>query len=317
MKKFWIIVLVVSALFASAQIVLSQTIPETLPVYVVTEKSKINPIPLNIKTNQLIEQYIAYYQDRGKQAMEVGIYRYGTHERMIRRIFNEEGVPEDLSWIHQAKRIWDSGLIIRVSDYLPPLMQDRKSKKQKLQRPLWIFPPQIAKKYALQKTKYIDETRSFEKATRAIAQYLKFLYEKYDKNWELAVGAYESGESNVDLAIKRAKVKDYWAIYKYLPRETRNFVPNLLATILIAKNRSTYGFEHIRFTPSLDYDILRIAPSISLLKIAQLGDTSIDYLRYLNPEFLSNVTPPSIYYIRVPMGKGEIIAKTLRKSVSR
>ena len=269
--------------------------PKVLSVeYKITQIHQNPPVPLNFQTNQVVEQYIAYYQGREKRTMEVGLYRYGVHERMIRRIFNEEGVTEDLAHINQVEKM--SGLSGKT---------------------LWIFDSKIASKYGLRKTKFIDETRSFEKATRAMAQYLKFLYEKYDKNWELAASAYESGESNVDLAIKRAKVKDFWTVYRYLPRETRNFVPNLLATILIAKNRSTYGFEHIRFAPQLNYETLRIAPSISLLKIAQLADTSVDYLRYLNPEFLSNVTPPSIYYIRVPMGKGEIIAETLRKSVSR
>jgi membrane-bound lytic murein transglycosylase D len=271
------------------------------------------PIPLNFQTNQKIEQYITYYQGRGKPTMEVGIYRYGVHERMIRRIFNEEGVPEDLSWIPQVERMWDGGLI--SSNYLiikDAIIFNRKSKKQNLPRPLWIFPPNIAKKYDLQKTKYLDETRSFEKATRAMALYLKFLYEKYDKNWELAIGAYESGEGNIDLAIKRAKAKDYWAIYKYLPRDTRNFVPSLLAAILIAKNQSAYGFGHIRFAPQMDYEILRVQPSLSLWTIADLADVSIDYIRYLNPEFLVNITPHRPYLVRVPMGKGEIIAEKLR-----
>lgn len=257
------------------------------------------PIPLKIQTNPLIQQYIAYYQSRGKRTMEVGLFKFGTHEKMIRRIFSEEGVPEDLSWMQQL--VVESG---GTTDW-------------NYIRPLWLFTPNIAKKYSLRKTKYLDETRSFEKATRAMAQYLKFLYHKYNKNWEMALGAYESGEDNVDYAIKRAKTKNYWKIYRYLPRETRNFVPNVLATILIAKNKQLYGFEHVLSAPTLAYELVRIPPSVSLERIVEYCRTDIKFIKYINPELIAMITPPEPYIIRVSMGSGEIFAQRMRKLLSK
>ncbi len=85
--------------------------------------------------------------------------------------------------------------------------------------------------YGLRRTAYIDERNGFETATRASARYLKFLANRYGGNWELAMAAYNSGEGNVDRAIRRAGVANFWVAYPYLPQETRNYVPNILATI--------------------------------------------------------------------------------------
>jgi membrane-bound lytic murein transglycosylase D len=165
----------------------------------------------------------------------------------------------------------------------------------------------------LRQNGYVDERNSFEKATRASAQYLKFLANRYNGNWELGMAAYNCGEGNVDRAIRRAGVADFWAAYPYLPKETRNYVPNILATILVANNPNAYGFGHVRPAPQLQYELLRVPPSTSLSTVAQLSDTSVEYIRYLNPEFRSSVTPPEPYIIRVPQGRGNAVAAVLRK----
>lgn len=257
------------------------------------------PLPLIFQTNPLIEQYISYYQGRGRQSIQTILFRSSRHEKMIRRIFSEEGVPKELSWMQQL--VVESGSTMGWN-YI---------------RPLWLFTPSIAKKYGLRKTKYLDETKSFEKATRAMAQYLKFLYHKYNKNWEMALGAYESGEGNVDYASKRAKTKDYWKIYQYLPRETRNFVPNILAIILIANNPQKYNFIEFKKDSSFEYELIRIPPSVSLERIAEYSGTDLKFIKSINPELIANVTPPENYIIRVPMGSGQIFAQRMRKLLSR
>jgi membrane-bound lytic murein transglycosylase D len=135
----------------------------------------------------------------------------------------------------------------------------------------------------------------------------------YNGNWELAMAAYNSGEGNVDRAIARAGVANFWAAFSYLPRETRNYVPNILATILIANNPQQYGFGHVRPAPQLAYDQVRVPSSTGLGLIAQSSDTSVEYLRYLNPELRSNVSPPEPYIIRVPAGKANSVVAVLKR----
>ena len=128
---------------------------------------------------------------------------------------------------------------------------------------LWQFIPGTGSRFGLQRTAYVDERNSFDEATRASARYLKFLYNRYG-DWELAIAGYNCGEGNVDRADSRAGVRNFWAAYPYLPQETRNYVPNILATILIANNPNQYGFGHIRPAQPLTYDRIRIPASTNL-----------------------------------------------------
>lgn len=251
----------------------------------------------SFRMHPMVQQYLGYYRGRGRQTMEVGLYRSGMFMRMARRIFREEGIPENIAWLGQVESAWKPT-----------------AKSWAAAAGLWQFIPGTGARYNLRINGYLDERNSFEKATRASAQYLKFLANRYGGNWELGMAAYNCGEGNVDRAIRKAGVADFWAAYPYLPRETRNYVPNILATILIANNPNAYGFGHVRPAPQLDYETLRVPPSTSLVTIAQLADTNIEYIRYLNPEFRSNMTPPEPYMVRVPNGRGNAVAAVLRKS---
>lgn len=255
----------------------------------------------SFQVHPMIQQYINYYRGRGRTTMETGLYRSGMFMRMARRIFREEGVPENVAWLGQVESAWK-----------PTAMSWAAASG------LWQFIPGTGARFGLRRTAYVDERNGFEGATRASARYLKFLANRYGGNWELAMAAYNSGEGNVDRAISRAGVSNYWSAYPYLPQETRNYVPTILATILIANNPNQYGFGHVRPAPPLTYDQIRVPASSNLSLLAQASDTSVQYLRYLNPELRSNVTPPEPYIVRVPAGKAnDVVALFKRAPASR
>lgn len=260
--------------------------------YAVANKS----LGFAFQVHPMIQQFVNYYRGRGKGTMETGLYRSGMFMRMARRIFREEGVPENVAWLGQVESAWK-----------PQAMSWAAASG------LWQFIPGTGARYGLRKTPHLDERNSFEKATRASAQYLKFLANRYGGNWELAMGAYNCGEGNVDKAIRRAGVSNFWAAYPYLPKETRNYVPNILATILIANNPNQYGFGHVRPAPQLLYDQIRVPASTNLGILAQASDTTVEYLRYLNPELRTNMSPPEPYIIRVPQGKANEVVAVFRK----
>lgn len=246
--------------------------------------------------HRLVQQYLNYYKGRGRRSMEIGLYRSGFFMTLARRIFREEGIPENVAWLGQVESAWK------------PTARSWASAVG-----LWQFIPSTGSRYGLRRTAYIDERQSFEQATRASARYLKFLAARYRGNWELALAAYNCGEGNVDRAIRRAGVANFWAAYPYLPRETRNYVPNILATILIANNPVRHGFGHIRPAPRLKYDRVRVPASTRLTLVAQASDSSVRYLRYLNPELLTNQTPPKVYVLRVPAGRAGEVVGVLRR----
>jgi membrane-bound lytic murein transglycosylase D len=260
--------------------------------YAVSNKS----LGFNFQVHPMIQQFVNYYRGRGKATMETGLYRSGMFMRMARRIFREEGVPENVAWLGQVESAWKPSAMSWASA-----------------SGLWQFIPGTGARYGLRRTPHMDERNSFEKATRASAQYLKFLANRYGGNWELAMGAYNCGEGNVDRAIRRAGVANFWSAYPYLPRETRNYVPNILATILIANNPNQYGFGHVRPAPQLLYDQIRVPASTSLSILAQASDTTVEYLRYLNPELRTNMSPPEPYIVRVPQGKSNEVVALFKK----
>ncbi len=260
--------------------------------YAVSNKS----LGFSFQVHPMIQQFVNYYQGRGRATMATGLYRSGMFMRMARRIFREEGIPENVAWLGQVESAWKPAALSWASA-----------------SGLWQFIPGTGARYGLRRTAQLDERNSFEQATRASAKYLKFLANRYGGNWELAMAGYNSGEGNVDRAIRRAGVANFWVAYPYLPKETRDYVPNILATILIANNPNQYGFGHIRPAQPLLYDQIRVPPSTNLSLLAQASDTSVEYLRYLNPHLRSNVSPPEPYIINVPPGKANEVVAVFRK----
>lgn len=259
--------------------------------YAVANKS----LGFSFQVHPMIQQYINYYRGRGRGTMEVGLYRSGMFMSMARRIFREEGIPENVAWLGQVESTWKPTALSWAAA-----------------SGLWQFIPGTGARYGLRRTAYIDERNSFDEATRASARYLKFLFNRYG-NWELAMAGYNCGEGNVDRAIARSGQRNFWAAYPFLPRETRNYVPNILATILIANNPTQYGFGHVRPAPPLRYDRIRVPASTNLSILAQASDTSVQYIRYLNPHLRSNTTPPEPYIINVPAGKANDVVAVFKR----
>ncbi|HJT67381.1 MAG TPA: transglycosylase SLT domain-containing protein [Pyrinomonadaceae bacterium] len=237
--------------------------------------------------NPLIQQYINYYQGpRGRATMENGLRRSGQYMKLARKIFAEEGVPLDVTWLGQVESAWKPKAVSWAAA-----------------SGLWQFIPSTGRMYGLRQNAYIDERNSFEQATRASARHLKDLATRYNGNWELAMAAYNTGAGNIDRAISRAGTANFWMIYPYIAQETRNYVPNILAVILIAKNPEKYGFKGIKPDPSMAYDIVRVPTATSLQLVADASDTSIDHIRALNPELKRDVTPRGdTYDVRIPAG---------------
>jgi membrane-bound lytic murein transglycosylase D len=255
-------------------------------------------LDFTFKPNALVQSFINYYTGRGRATMEQGLRRSGRFMAMTRRIFKEEGVPQDIAWLGQVESAWS------------PIARSWAAAVG-----LWQFIPGTGARYGLRQDYYIDERSSFEKATRASARYLKWLANRYDGNWELAMAAYNSGEGRVDSAIARSGYADFWEIYArgLLPNETRNYVPNILATIIIAKNPEQYGFS-VKPEPMLTYDHVKVVNMVDLRLVADATDTPYDYLLALNPELKRGVTPPGVeHLLRVPTGKG----KTLQLALNR
>jgi membrane-bound lytic murein transglycosylase D len=247
--------------------------------------------------NPLIQQYINYYQGRNRATMENGLRRSGQFMKLARKIFAEEGVPLDITWLGQVESAWKTKAVSWASA-----------------SGLWQFIPSTGRMYQLRQNAYIDERNSIEQATRASARHLKDLAKRYNGNWELAMAAYNTGAGNVDRAIARAGSANFWMIYPYIAQETRNYVPNILAVILIAKNPEKYGFKGIKPDAPLSYDVVQVPTATSLQLVADATDSNVDYIRTLNPELKRDTTPRGdTYNVRIPAGRAKQFAALIQR----
>ena len=150
----------------------------------------------------------------------------------------------------------------------------------------------------------MDERFDPEKSTRAYARYMKFLYDQLG-DWYLAMAAYDWGAGNVQRAVQKTGYADFWELYKRnnLPGETKNYVPEILAAIIIANNPTQYGFDDVTLDPPVLTDTVTINYSVDLRLVSDLVGTPVDELVALNPSLLRMTTPPDTQFdLHLPAG---------------
>ena len=248
-------------------------------------KETRSDLPLLI--NDYVASYINFYSTRGHGTLERALVRSGRYQDMIKRVLKEEGVPQDLIYLAEA----ESGF--------EPLALSRAGA-----RGMWQFMASRAKGYGLQRSWWIDERQDPEKSTRAAARHLRDLYNQFG-DWYLAMAAYNSGPGNVQQAVRRTGYADFWELYKrnVLPKETKNYVPIILAFTVMAKNPAQYGLDKLQPALPLETDTVRINYPVDLRLVAECVDADVQTLTELNPSLLRLTTPKdSVYDLRLPLG---------------
>jgi len=245
-------------------------------------------LPLTV--NDPVLSYVNYFKTaRGSAIVETGLRRAGRYREMVQRVLREEGMPQDLIYLAQAE-----------SAFLPQAVSRAGA------RGMWQFMSFAGRKYGLQKTWWVDERQDPEKATHAAARDLRDLYSQFG-DWYLAMAAYNSGAGAVQHAIERTGYADFWELYRrnVLPRETKNYVPIILALTLISKDPSRYGVE-FEPEPPLKTDAVMPGQPIDLRLVAETIDTDLETLRALNPQLLRLVTPADPQFVlQLPEGTAE------------
>jgi membrane-bound lytic murein transglycosylase D len=251
-------------------------------------KATHSDLPLML--NDTVAGYINYFSSRGRSTLESALARSGQYHDMISRILKEEGVPQDLIYLAQAE-----------SGFRPLALSHAGA------RGMWQFMSSRAKGYGLERTWWVDDRQDPEKATRAAARHLKDLYNQFG-DWYLAMAAYNSGPGTVQNAVKRTGYADFWELYRrnVLPRETRNYVPIIVAVTIMAKNPEQYGLEHIERAKPLQFDSVNINYPVDLRLVAECADASASDLQDLNPSLLRMTTPKDHEFeLHLPVGTKE------------
>ena len=269
--------------------------PETKQV--VSADLQETPHDIDIPLNTRVLQYVQLFSGRLKSYLEDGLSRGAQYLPMIQEVFRAEGLPLDLAYVPLIE-----------SAFKPSALSKAKAKG------IWQFMRGTALENGLQHDWYIDERADPEKATRAAAKYLTTLYGMFG-DWHLALASYNGGPGRVQRAMKRSKRSDFWALSsttRYLPRETRDYVPLILAAIVIATNPDQYGLTVTEQEVPRSEQITVYSP-IDLRKVAEWAGVPAENIQELNPELRRWTTPvrATDYQLNVPEGTGPKILAAL------
>ena len=266
---------------------------QSLKEMVESDLAKANhdiPIPLNAR----VLSYVELFQGRLHDFIEEGMRRGSKYLPMIQNVFRAEGLPLDLAYVPLVESAFKPNALSRVKA-----------------KGVWQFMTGTALENGLHRDWYIDERSDPEKATVAAARYLRTLGKLFGGDWHLALASYNGGPGRMQRAMKNARLDDFWKLAaqpKLLPRETREYVPMILAAIVIARNPAQYGFE-FETEEATDYEKVTLPRPVDLRRVAEWTDSSIDEIQALNPELRRWTTPvkDTKYQLKVPAGTGDVV----------
>jgi len=252
------------------------------------------PIPQNAKVLAAVE----LLSGRLREYVQESLTRGSKYLPMIQNVFRAEGLPLDLAYIPVIESGFKTNALSKASAKGP-----------------WQFMKPTAQDHGLKTDWYIDERSDPEKATVAAAKYLKTLHRMFDGDWHLVLAAYNGGLGRLQRAMRSSGADDFWSLAdspRGLPRETREYVPLILAAIIVAKNPAQYGFEYTP-TEAIAYEKVPVPRAVDLRRVAEWTGTTIDEIQALNPELRRWTTPVKYpdYEVKVPVGTAERLSARL------
>ena len=259
-------------------------------------------------TNRRVLEYLEFFQVDSRDRFTIWLARLGRYEGMIRERLRAKRLPEDLVYLCLIESGYSNTAVSRAKAV-----------------GMWQFMASTARLYGLAVDPWVDERRDPFKATEAAVDYLADLRERLGSVY-LAAAAYNAGVGRIERGIGRLpgarggsggepdSVGDHTffllADRRYLRRETRDYVPKLIAASLIAKQPGRYGFDEVEPLAPLVFDEITIPDATGLDVIARLADTSVAALLELNPQFVRGITPPGRrVVVRVPRSRGTLAAE--------
>jgi membrane-bound lytic murein transglycosylase D len=251
------------------------------------------PIPLNDR----VLRYVELFQGRLREFLAEGLERGAQYLPMIQSVFRAEGLPLDLAYVPLIE-----------SAFKPTALSRAKA------RGVWQFMRGTGLENGLKQDWYIDERSDPAKATVAAAKYFKTLHRMFE-DWHLAMASYNGGPGRMQRAMRASRKNDFWSLTatsRYLPRETREYVPMILAAVIIAKNPAKYGFDVPALTaPAIE--TVAVPTAVDLRRVAEWASVPVEEIQRLNPELRRWTTPirGESYELSVPAGTSERISAEL------
>ena len=250
-----------------------------------------------IQMNKQVRAYLVYFSTERHAVISNYLARSTRYLPLIKSVFQEYGLPEDLAYLAMI----ESGF-------------NNKATSPAAACGMWQFIKGTGLRYGLNIDSYVDERRDPEKATRAAAKYLLDLYKQFG-SWYLAAASYNCGEGRVQRELDQSNHKNFWELSANmcLPTETKNYVPQMIAATIIAKNPEKFGFKNVPYQPPVKMDKVQVNEPTSLKAAAFAVNMQADDIQVLNPELLRGMTPPdsSNYTLNLPPNSKDLFGKNI------
>jgi membrane-bound lytic murein transglycosylase D len=240
---------------------------------------------LELRSTAVVKSYIKTYVQIQTEKTRNMLGKRLTYFPLYEAKLQEYGVPEDLKFLSVVESALNPKAVSRVGA-----------------TGLWQFMPSTGGEYGLRANTAVEDRSNPVKSTDAAARHLRDLYKQFD-DWALALAAYNSGAGRVNGAIRRAGSRNFWTIQKYLPAETRNYVPAFIAATYICNYFQIHGL--VPNNPDLDLqltDYVNVYEGISFRDIADATGISYEVIKDLNPGFKRDYVPPTTegHFVIVP-----------------
>jgi membrane-bound lytic murein transglycosylase D len=270
------------------------------PPKVVDEELEKIPTEVNAK----VEQWLNYFQGRGRKHMERYLARSTRYMKVMKNILRKNGLPEDLIYI----ALIESGFSSRATSHAAAVGY-------------WQFIRGTGKRYGLEINAFVDERRDPILSTQAAAEYFKGLYSVFG-SWYLAMASYNVGENRVKKEVMRNYTRDFWELAhkKRLPKETINYIPKFLAAKMIGNDPAKYGFTEIEYEKPLEFELIKVHRPVNLKQMAEKMNFDYDELKQLNPKFKGEIAPTKVsdsgehLELRVPIGQTQVALNAAQQS---
>jgi len=250
---------------------------------------------IEIPEHRTIDSALRLFTVDMKDSIQTSLLRSGRYRKVIDKALEDNDLPKGLAYLPVIESAYTPTLTSRAGAH-----------------GIWQFMPETAREYGLRVDWWIDERADPERSTRAAAKYLKDLHRMFD-DWPLALAAYNAGPGRVRRALEDAGVSTFWELLDLaaLPKETRGYVPTFYATLLIASDPATYGFE-LGKPEDIEGKRVEVEGPVSLRYVAEVAGVDTDTLEEMNPAVRRGMLPPGRSTVRVPSQAVEAVASRAR-----
>ncbi|NVJ06219.1 LysM peptidoglycan-binding domain-containing protein [Myxococcus sp. AM001] len=256
-----------------------------------------------VEMQPLVAQYVQFFQGPGRRWFRKWMSRAARYVPVMHPILEQYGLPKDTVYLAMI----ESGFSAHAYSWAHAAGP-------------WQFISSTGKQYGLKQDFWVDERRDPIKATHAAASYLKDLKRELG-HWYLAWAGYNTGSGRVRRMVARHGTTDFWLLSEErgLAKETKHYVPKLIAAALVAKHPAAFGFNENEFDPEpvLDFDEVQLTEAADLDVLARAAGVSVKVVQDLNPELKRWCTPPATdrkpYTLRLPKGAGTQFADNYKR----